>query len=166
MSQTNTATETLKPEWGLPPEANAVAAWGARAIYKFGGRTERVRRKVPKSNPARYRFVEKFVMGADIDLLWDRQSMVGGTEKERKVLQSWLNKKGLKKLKKECEAQSLTSSCDEVVWVRDGKFGLYANPRSSYGYLYIGAWLVSNHRTISEAGLEELVSAEDRERLG
>jgi hypothetical protein len=140
METTQTIPE-LRPEWGLPPNPGAIVAWGARAIYKFGARYKRVPRKVPKSDPPRYKYVEKMIHGADIDLLWDRQSMVGGTEKERKQLQSWLNSKGLKKLKKECEAQRLIGDCEVTVWVRDGKFVLYANPRRSYGYLYIGAWM-------------------------
>lgn len=138
-ANTQTVTE-LKPEWGLAPSPRAVVAWGARAIYKFGSRTERVRRKVPKSNPPRYKFVEKYVTGADIDLLWDRQSMVGGTDKEREQLKRWLNSKGLKKLKKECEKRYLSGDADETVQVRDGDFVIMANPRRSYGYLYIGAW--------------------------
>jgi cytoskeleton bundling-enhancing protein CbeA-like protein len=140
METTPQTTNELKPEWGLTPSPRAVVAWGARAIYKFGWRTERVRRKVPKSNPPRYRFVEKRTTGADIDLLWDRQSMVGGTDKEREQLKNWLNKKGLKKLKKECEKRYLSTSADETVQVRDGNFMIMANPRASYGYLYIGAW--------------------------
>ena len=141
MNATETTTTPLTPEWGLPPDNYAVVAWGARAIYKFGSRQERVQRKVPKSDPPRYKTVNKTVTGADIDLLWDRQSMVGGTEKEREQLKNWLNKKGMKLLKKECAAERLMGDCETTVWVRDGKFTLYANPRRSYGYLYIGAWL-------------------------
>lgn len=135
------AAESLKTEWGLQPSADAKVAWGARAIYKYGGRYERVRRKVPKSNPPRYKTAEKFVTSASIELLWDRQGMTGGTKAEREELQKWLNSKGLKALKKECEARALGGSDDETVWVRDGKFSLCANPRASYGYLYIGAWV-------------------------
>ena len=127
-------TVGLCPEWGLPPRpgVRALAAWGARAIYKnSAGRDQRTGRKIPP----------------EIDLLWDRQefkhdSLDQVAVKACKRLQKWINTKGIKRLRRECMARCITGDCAEVVEIVDGDFMLIASPRASYGYLYIGAWVV------------------------
>jgi hypothetical protein len=123
----------LCPAWGLPPRpgVRALAAWGARAIYKiFTERDRRTGRRIPP----------------EIDLLWDRQefkydALDPVAVKACKKLQKWINTKGIKKLSRECSARFITGDCSEVVEVVDGDFMLIATPRASYGYLYIGAWI-------------------------
>jgi hypothetical protein len=81
---------------------------------------------------ARAIFTNRFV-----DLLHDRQSWEG-EEKEKKALEKWLNKTGLPKIRK--LASSLDTRDHEEVRFEDDKHVIVANPRASYGYLYIGAW--------------------------
>ena len=104
-----------KLEWGLQPPADATMAWGARAIYKPG--------------EGRY----------SIDLLWDRQSMEGGTASERKALSHWINTKGLKAMRLLAPRNLGADSGESVHWT-DGKYMIEASPRESYGYLYIVAY--------------------------
>lgn len=99
--------------FGLSAPDNAACAWGARAIYK----------------------------PYEIDLLHDRQSW-SGEEAKIKKLQTWLNKVALPKLRKEVKREYLETNESREIVISDGKFQLIANPRSSYGYLYIGAWEV------------------------
>jgi hypothetical protein len=104
-------------EWGISPEREVGIAWGARAIYKGG---------------------------SDIDLVWDRMGMQGGTEEQRKAFGKFLDKKGLPALKKLLKSQYLSTRDDKSVHLQlDGWF-ITANPRGSCGYLYIGAWPVDN----------------------
>lgn len=127
-------TTGLCPEWGLPPRPGvlALAAWGARAIYKIT--TERDRKTGRKIPP-------------EIDLLWDRQEFKYDALDPLAVkavgrLQKWISAKGMKKLSRECMTRFITGDCAEVVEIVDGDFMLIASPRKSYGYLYIGAWIV------------------------
>lgn len=98
--------------WGLSAPEGVKASWGARAIYK-----------APTS----------------IDLLWDRQSM-DGPEEDQEKLSVWINKKGLKGLKVLLKKNYLGGDEMREVEFRDGGYVIRANPRASYGYLYIGAW--------------------------
>jgi len=132
---------SLKPAWGFPPPSNenVLCAWGARAIYKFNfDRDHRGRREPPM-----------------IDLLWDRQDFVPHVDapevevalvRGKEKLQKWLNTKGLKKLATKCLKECITGDCGDVVAITDGDFGIIASPRQSYGYLYIGAWLIARAR--------------------
>jgi cytoskeleton bundling-enhancing protein CbeA-like protein len=72
-----------------------------------------------------------------IDLLPDRQG-VAGQQEDIKPLVSWLNSKGLPAMRKAVKA--LGADEHKEVKVRSGGFTLVANPRASYGYLYMGAW--------------------------
>lgn len=100
--------------WGLTPHENVKFWWGARAI---------------------------FYPPAGIDLLPDRQQMTGGTEDERKKLSNWINNIGLYKLKEELAHKNVGAGSDILIAVDDKKAGfiMMANPRKSYGYLYISA---------------------------
>jgi hypothetical protein len=100
--------------WGLKPEKELPYCWGARTIFR------------PPT---------------DIDILWDRQQMVGGTEEERKKLSDWLNKKGIAALKKHLKKHYLGGADSHTETVTDMKAGFFiaANPQRSYGYLYLCA---------------------------
>src|SRR4029077_848011 len=104
----------IKLEFGISPPAGVRAAWGARALYSF--------RRVPK-----------------IDLLWDRQNIVG-SEEDRRALSTWINEKGLGLLAAKLDQDFVGTATDKLVTVTDGEYTITANPRRSYGYLYIGAW--------------------------
>ena len=99
----------------LPP-----GYWMARAIYK----------------PGNTRWTQTFV-----ELLWDRQGFKGDAdEKYRKDLARWINKKGLNRLRKELYLRAVSTADRCLVVVSDAPFYLYADPRASYGYLYLAAW--------------------------
>lgn len=107
----------MRAAWGLETtQDNAPYCWGARAIYRY------------KSGKA------------DIDLLWDRQEITGeSTKEERTKLLSWLNKVGLKRLRKDLEEKGISGDSHEVTAISDDKFILTASPNGSYGYLYLVA---------------------------
>ena len=111
------------PDWGLvPPEPRPVYAWGARAIYT---RSSFI--------PAR---------GYQIDLVWDRSGPSGeATPAERKALGSWIDKRALPVLRAMAEAFELHGPDErgETV-ISGGGYTLRADPRRSYGYLYLVAY--------------------------
>lgn len=72
-----------------------------------------------------------------IDLLWDRQTTVGEAKQCEKLLK-WVNKTALPKLRK--MARGVGQDEYRNLTIENEKYILHANPRSSYGYLYIGAW--------------------------
>ncbi len=109
--------------WGLDLAGYLTEAplgyWSGRAIFK--------------SDPRPTRIV--------VDIPPDRQGMVGETsEEDAKDLQKWLNKKGLKALRKKLADDYITGSSEVTVHINEAPFYLYASPRASYGHLYISAW--------------------------
>ena len=98
--------------WGIKAPEGVATHWGARAIYKAP---------------------------TGIDLLWDRQSM-DGLQADREALSKWINKTGLPGLKKLLKKEYLASDEMREVEFREGGYVIKANPRSSHGYLYLGAW--------------------------
>jgi hypothetical protein len=123
-------TQTIALAWGLPipPQIQSTVAvcMGARALY----------------NDRR------------IELLPDRLSWhVSGfseddadptsVEYENRLvamrpLRTWFQSKGLPQLRS--LATSLSPDEDRTVEYTEGNFHVEANPRASYGYLYIAAW--------------------------
>jgi cytoskeleton bundling-enhancing protein CbeA-like protein len=100
----------IQPPPTYPAEA---PRWGARAIY-----TE-----------------------SSFDLLYDRQQVTGGDPETRRQLVAWLNTKALPELRARAQRYELpVGSVDELVEIQSEGFCLQANPRKSYGYLYLGAW--------------------------
>lgn len=104
--------------WGLEAPDNALVSWGARGIFTQ----------------------------AQIDLLGNRQGLRGGADPEvARAFFVELNSRVMPvmrrnyKLAVEVGALSPTSS-DDVVLYDDGIVFL-ANPRRSYGYVYVVAWL-------------------------
>ena len=121
-SQTvNASRETeptvMKGSFGLPME-NVTTYWGARAIYQPSSKTNFM----------------------PIEILHDRQSCLG-EKPDRDELVAWLNTTGMPWLKANCR---MPSNSSERIEFKDGKFIIRATPNASYGYLYIGAGIVSN----------------------
>jgi hypothetical protein len=120
---------TITIEWGLIKTVEASAAYGARAIYTrdygslggFGRPGVRV----------------------NVDVVWDRQS-IAGDEPAKRALAQWLARKtggGMTLLAKRLKAEGVLPSEDREIAIDHGRFHLRANPRKSYGYLYITAWM-------------------------
>lgn len=70
--------------------------------------------------------------GGVVDLVWDRQA--GGDAD----LREWLNARGIPQMRR-MVADVGGSEDREVRWT-EGAYTIVANPRGSYGYLYLGAW--------------------------
>lgn len=104
--------------WGLSVGEPGRGCWGARAIYSSPG---------------------------SIDLVWDRQA-AGGEPREARELCRWVSTVALKAMSKALRERRVGPEEDAVVEVRGGpgrSFVLVASPRRSYGYLYLGAGIVS-----------------------
>jgi hypothetical protein len=110
----NAVASNVAQGWGLFPLDGTRYHWSARAIYGDG----------------------------QIDLLWDRQAVEGdASPDERKALAAWLDEKALPYLRhmfKTGEDVPYSSECREITVKGDG-FTLRADPRASYGYLYLSA---------------------------
>lgn len=116
--------------WGLQPPEGASIAWGGRAIFE--------RRYVRAVRRGRWAD-DKLVIG--IDLLGDRQDSFGDPKDLVKLLR-WVNTKGIRQIKKQIEQDGIDTSQNIHLVCRDEKLGyvLVANPRASYGYLYLCAY--------------------------
>lgn len=116
------------PWWGLRPAAAGASAelyWGARAIYRTDGGVY------------------------SVECLWDRQSWSDQDADEataeanapaRKVISDWFNARGKALLTQMCKVQHIASGDDYVVNVHERGFHIIANPKKSYGYLYLAVW--------------------------
>jgi hypothetical protein len=100
-------------EWGISPPKECNIAWGARAIYKYPD---------------------------EIDLVWDRMGMEGGTPEERKAFGDFLNKRGLPALKQQLKKEYLSGSSEKFINIELDGWLITASPRGSCGYLYIGVF--------------------------
>ena len=99
--------------WGLPAPPGVTTSWGARAIYR-----------APDS----------------LDLLWAHQEMRGEDTEAINALSRWLNKTGLRELRRHLKKHYLDSDEDREERLERGGYVIIANPRKSYGYLYLCAW--------------------------
>ena len=111
---------TIEMGWGLIKTVEASAAWGARAIYRNC-----------------------------VDVPWDRQHLAGD-EPAKRALAQWLAKKtggGMTLLAKRLKAEGVLPSEDREIAIDHGRFHLRANPRKSYGYVYITAWMDAESAT-------------------
>jgi hypothetical protein len=97
---------TNRLAWGLQPPEGTRTAWGARAIFENG----------------------------NIDIVWDRTSTFG-IEKNIRKLTAWLDKGGLRGIRKEVK-RLLPSDSTSVSFTSRG-YIILANPRKSFGYLYL-----------------------------
>lgn len=108
----------IQVAWGLQPPETALAAWGARAIYRNGHNTH-------------YK--------PDIDFLPDRKEAKGEVPALRDLCW-WLGSRGMSLLRERLEKGNVSPRDNVLVEIQEGKFTLQANPKASHGYLYIGAW--------------------------
>ena len=106
----------LKPGMVGGPPAGCQVWWGARAIYEG--------RKGLYS----------------VDILWDRQSMVGEEVNAKEALTKWLDKKGLQGLRVRIKKETPYPGDNILISFEEGGFVINANPNRSHGYLYICAY--------------------------
>jgi hypothetical protein len=108
-------------------------AWGARAIYKLESittkRTRKVAGKVQRYNAT--------MTEVTIDVLADRQQVVGGTPEEQQAMCSYINRRVIAQLRKQCRDKYLVGDSEETLCFVEGGYTVTASPRASYGYLYI-----------------------------
>jgi len=103
--------------FGIKPDREVPMSWNARAIYQDDGRC-----------------------GFQLDLVANRQQIVGGTEKERELFGIWVDYKGLPALRKLAKQHLLLPSEDrEASDLVDG-YVITANPKRSGGHIYLGIW--------------------------
>lgn len=114
--------------WSIPD--GVTLAYGARAIYSL----REIKRKRGRGWSMEWHI--------GIDLLWDRQDMVGGTDAERKAFVTWLNKTAIPALRNKCLNDFVQPSEDAVITFASDGYAITAGPRASYGYMYITAWKV------------------------
>lgn len=107
---------TLKMPWGINPPVAKPIAWGARAIFRRTTHT------------------------ADLDYVWDRQEMVGGTEEERQAFVQWINKEAIPRIRTELMASDIYPRDATQVELPWKGFMIVFSPKQSCGYLYIGIW--------------------------
>jgi len=121
---------TITIEWGLIKTVEgASAAWGARAIYtrdygSLGG----------FGRPS---------VHVNVDVVSNRQS-IAGDEPAKRALAQWLARKrggAMALLVKRLKEDGVLPSEDREIAIDHGRFHLRANPRRSYGYVYITAWM-------------------------
>ena len=105
----------IKMTWRLEdPPADAVSAWGARAI----------------------------ATNKTLDIPHDRQTYYSGplSEKDSDKFIKWINTRGMPRLKAFLQNSGWNLSSDDVFSFDDGHYHLKASCRASYGYCYITAW--------------------------
>lgn len=126
----------IKLAWGISPpeEVNAIAAYGARAIY-HGLRVSQTTRSADGKRRLKK---PRTVTDVDVDIVWDRQDAQGV---EKKALVEWINSVGMSKIKAQLVECVVEPQHNIPVEFHDGRFHITANPKASYGYLYIGAWV-------------------------
>lgn len=108
------ATKTAPLEWGMQPPNGIKTAWGARAIFDMPNR---------------------------IDLVSDRQSQRGSQENLRPLL-DWINRIGIGLLQDRLRTARIQSDDSKGIHIVHDDYTIEANPRASFGYLYIVAYPV------------------------
>lgn len=104
---------TNELSWGLSMDMQCRCCYGARAIYDTSH---------------------------NIDLLYDRQSYIGEQDDWTKISR-WLNKKAMKSMRKYFRTNNIQTSASHEWRMDDGDLHIMANPKGSYGYMYIVAWM-------------------------
>ncbi len=128
-----TAEPCLQLQWGLQPPPTATMAWGARAIYKLESITTKRTRKVG-GKVQRYNATTTEVT---IDVLADRQGVVGGGPEDQQAMCSYINRRVIAQLRKHCRDKYLVANSEQTLSFNEGGYTVTASPRASYGYLYI-----------------------------
>lgn len=70
-----------------------------------------------------------------------KMQVVGGSISEQQAISQWVDAVGLPELRKLVEVEKLGDAEERVIIHRDikARFIIFANPKESYGYLYICA---------------------------
>src|SRR3954454_3114407 len=123
--------------FGLPiPEGiQPTRSWGARAILRLDRHVKPVRRKG--------RFVgDNYVFKTVIEMVPDRSQYRGPDidAGEAKAFFRWLDREALPRLREDADKMGLAPDDDQEIAIDSDQYHLRANPRKSYGYLYIVAW--------------------------
>jgi len=124
---TNAATSGSGLPETCPREGTAPKGWG---LFPLDG--------------TRYHWSARAILDNDggVDLLHDRMAVEGeASEDERKALGAWLDNHALPYLRARfatCDDTPYQSECREIT-VKGNGFILRADPRASYGYLYLSA---------------------------
>jgi hypothetical protein len=109
--------------FGLNPPEGVQTAWGARWIISPAG---------------------------DVDPVWDRTDAIGPDHRRRELLDHLAARVGdtpHQKARELLERGELSRSDDaRVTLYEDEVVTVVANPRRSYGYLYVGAWFKADER--------------------
>jgi hypothetical protein len=125
--------------FGLPVPfgVTPVRSWGARAILRVQVEKKPVR-------------VKGRIRGYDlrstpvIEFVPDRSQYRGPDREapgpEAKAFFKWIDKKAMPRLRKDADKLGLALNDELTLRVDEGPFHLRANPKKSYGYLYICAW--------------------------
>jgi len=112
----------LNTGWGLSAPEDAVVVWGSRAILKNGA----------------------------VDVPYDRSGMKGDPGKLLPEWKNFLNKQAMKHIRKLVDKFSPSPSesklYTESFQVKGGTITIAFDPKASYGYLYIGIWLVPDQQ--------------------
>jgi hypothetical protein len=119
----------------LPEGVNAVRHWGARAILRLDRHVRPIKRKG--------RIVGRdYTTTTVIEMVPDRSQYRGSDieSPEAKAFFRWLDKTALPQLRKDADKRGLAPDDELMLMIDDGCYHLRANPRKSYGYLYIVAW--------------------------
>lgn len=126
-----------RPSYGLcPPDGVTGAMWGARAI--FSENREAYKHNYTKAGKPRKR---GRIPTMNVELLWDRCDAIGEST-AIKTMCEWLDTVGLKLLR--LAAEDLDTSEDREVMIHQDGYIIRANPRESYGYLYILCYACEN----------------------
>jgi len=98
---------------------------------------------------ARYHWTARAIVeAAALCLVWDRQATIGeGTDEERAALTTWLNAHALPYMRAMVADGDDFPQPDEdrEVTISGDGFTLRANPRASYGYVYLSATADPSH---------------------
>lgn len=124
--------------FGIKPETPKAICWGARALYEKNY-DPRTGKNYDRRGP--YTFA----------LLWDRQQIEGGTEKEQKAFLRWINKKGLPALQRVLRKDYPAPNDRREVSLELDGYRVVANPMASHGYLYIGIYPLADAPAVEEA---------------
>jgi hypothetical protein len=119
----------------VPENVKPLRAWGARAIL----REERIRPVVKAKGKVKG---DDTVLKVTDETLADRAQYRGPgiTSAESRAFFAWLDKTGMPRLRKLADDDGLRPDEDRIIAVDDGHYHIRANPRKSFGYLYITAW--------------------------
>lgn len=103
-------------EWGISPDIETSAAWGARGIINSG----------------------------ELELLWDRQSAHFENENLKSEFIAWMDYFALPRINEEIKYRAGGWHCKCDFTSEAGRFRCVADDRDSGGYIYIGAWAIEN----------------------